>query len=132
MKRRGKRIALGVAAALLVAQLVSAAASFAGQPSPAATRAYDEYLHRAEARMSQDYASNGDFISKAVLAQPNAPADLQAGHALIHCISGCDSSGLAVPDGLIHDWLGVVFIPSASRRALVRSGLRPRSRVLRA
>lgn len=114
MKRSGKRIQTRVALVVLVAQFGCAVASFAGQPSPATTRAYDEYLRRAEARMAEDYRLGGDFISKELLSGPNAAADLRAGRVLIHCVAGCESSGVALPGGLIHDWIGVVFIPGVS------------------
>jgi hypothetical protein len=114
MKRSGKKISIAIAAALFAAQLVLAAASFAAQPSPATTGAYNEYLRRAEATMAEDYRPGGAFISRELVAGPNTTAQLQTGDALIRCVAGCDSSGVAVPEGLIHDWVCVVFIPGAS------------------
>lgn len=113
-KSSRKNFAAAIAMGLLAAQLTFATASFAAQPSPAATRAYNEYLGRAEASMAQDYRPGGALISKELLVPPNAAAQLQAGGVLIQCVAGCASSGVPVPGGLIHDWLGVVFIPGAS------------------
>lgn len=114
MKRDGKRTLARTASSVLAMQFVCAAASLAGQPSPAATRAYNDYLRRAEARMAEDYRPGGNFVSKTLLSARNAPAELKEGGVLIRCVAGCDSSGVAVPGGLIHDWVGVVFIPNVS------------------
>lgn len=103
-----------MAIAVLAAQFACAAAAFAGQPSLATTHAYNEYLQRAEARMGDDYRPGGDFISKELLAEPNATAELNAGRVVIRCVAGCSSSGVSVPGGLIHDWAGVVFVRGAS------------------
>lgn len=114
IKSSRKNFAAPTALALLAAQLTSATVSFAAQPSLAATRAYNDYLRHAEATMAGDYRPGGVFISKELLAQPNAAAQLNAGGVLIQCADGCASSGVPVPGGLIHDWFGVVFIPGAS------------------
>lgn len=114
MKWGLKRFLTHVAATVWVAQLASAAAAYAGQPSPAAMRAYNDYLHHAEARMAEDYLPSGNFLSKELLSGPNATAELKAGDAVVRCVAGCGSSGVVIPGGLIHDWIGVVFIPDAS------------------
>jgi hypothetical protein len=119
MRRQTKFHLVALAAAGLAAQLASAAAARGAQPSPAATRAYNEYLGAAEARMEQDYRPGGAFISEELLSEPNAAAQLKAGHVLIRCVAGCDSSGVPIPGGLIHDWIGVVFIPRASLREVL-------------
>lgn len=102
------------AAGVLAAQLGFPARAQAAQPSAATTRAYDEYLRKAEEQMEQDYRPKGAFISQELLAQPSAVGKLKAGQVLIRCVAGCDSSGAPVPGGLVHDWIGVVFIPGAS------------------
>lgn len=112
MKRRAKLNRAALAAVLFAAQFPSRAA--AAQPSSATTRAYNDYLRIAESRMAQDYRVGGAFIPEEQLSEPNAGTEPRAGHVLIRCVAGCDSSGVAVPDGLIHDWLGVVFVPGAS------------------
>lgn len=119
MKRTAKRIRTRVAIAVVLGPFACAAAWFAGQPSTATTRLYDNYLHSAETRMAEDYRPGGDFISTALLAAPNALAKLKAGRALIRCVAGCDSSGVAVSGGLIHDWIGAVFIPDVSLRQVL-------------
>lgn len=116
MKRRGKKVLIAIAAAFFAAQFVAAKSSLAAQPSPATTRAYNEYLRRAQESMAEDYSPGTAFISKELLAGPNASAELSAGRVLIRCVAGRDSSGLPVRGGLIHDWLGVVFIPGVSLR----------------
>lgn len=91
MKWGLKRFLTHVAATVWVAQLASAAAAYAGQPSPAAMRAYNDYLHHAEARMAEDYLPSGNFLSKELLSGPNATAELKAGDAVVRCVAGCGS-----------------------------------------
>lgn len=112
MNHGRKRIPIAVA--VLVAPLACAPASYAAQPSAATTQAYNDYLRQAESRMLDDYRPGGAFLSADLLKQANAPAQLAAGRVLIRCVAGCDSSGVHVPGGLIHDWEGVVFIPGVS------------------
>lgn len=112
MKRRAKRNLVALAAVVFAAQFAGQAA--AAQASAAATRAYNAYLRDAESRMAEDYLPGGTFLSKDLLSALHASTELNAGHVLIRCMAGCNSSGVAIPDGLIHDWLGVVFVPGAS------------------
>ncbi len=112
MKRRAKLVLVALTTIAFAGEFPCAAA--AARPSTAATRAYNNYLRLAESRMAEDYRAGGVFIAEEVLSEPNAGTELSAGHVLIRCVAGCDSSGVAVPDGLIHDWLGVVFIPGVS------------------
>ena len=115
MNQGGKRISIAVAvAAVFVAPLACAASSFAAQPSAATAQAYNDYLRQAESRMLDDYRPGGALLSGDLLKQANAAAQLAAGRVLIRCVAGCDSSGVHVPGGLIHDWEGIVFVPGVS------------------
>jgi len=47
-------------------------------------------------------------------ARLRANRQLKSGQVLAQCVAGCDSSGVPIPGGLIHDWVGVVFVPGVS------------------
>jgi hypothetical protein len=104
-------------AMILMAQFVCASSAMHAQPSPAALRAYDDYLRAAEARMAADYLPGGAFIANAASALNATGSASQP--VLTRCVAGCDSSGVPVSGGLIHDWLGVVVIPGASLRKVL-------------
>jgi hypothetical protein len=112
MIRIGKLNLASSAAMILAMQLACAGSAPAAQPSSAAARAYEAYLRSAEWRMAEDYGPGGAFIS--LMSQPSASASLAAGGVVMRCVAGCDSSGVSIPGGLIHDWVAAVFIPGAS------------------
>jgi len=68
--------------------------------------------------MNADCKPNGTFlwIDRAwdEIARLRANKQLKSGQVLAQCVGGCDSSGVPIPGGLIHDWVGVVFVPGVS------------------
>jgi hypothetical protein len=103
-----------IAVAIFAVQLACATNAIAAQPSPATIRAYDDYLREAESQMQADYRPGGAFISKRLLVDAKADGELNGGKVVATCVAGCDSSGVRITDGLIHDWVGAVFIPGAT------------------
>ena len=79
--------------------------------------AYEHYVALTEARMTAD-EHNGRFLSIDGFpadAKQKAYADLQKGELYIERTRTTDDGhNIRVPDGLIHHWQGVVFIPGAT------------------
>ncbi|HWG59380.1 MAG TPA: hypothetical protein VN661_10075 [Candidatus Acidoferrales bacterium] len=108
------RLAAAIAMAMACIAIPARPAS-AAQLSSATAHAYDGYIRAAESRMQGDYALQGAFLwpdaHPQSLAQRGA---LAKGQVLITCVAGCDSGGVPVSGGLIHDWLGITFVPGIS------------------
>ena len=100
--------------AIFAAQLACASNAVAAEPSAATVRTYDGYLGKAESQMEVDYRPGGAFISRQLLSNANAGGELKSGRVVATCVAGCNSSGIGIPGGLIHDWVGAVFIPDVS------------------
>ena len=75
---------------------------------PATLAAFDAYMRSAEARLRYD--GQGSFLW--VDAVPERRRLALEGKALAE--PWVAKGEIAVPDGLIHDWVGAVFIPGAT------------------
>jgi hypothetical protein len=112
-KMPGKRLFAAMAAAAL-----SGATLLAAELRPATVKAFDTYVSAAEARPATPFLW--------VDTRPRAErqrllGDLKSGELVIERLrvrpGGRD---LDVPDGLIHHWIGAVFIPNAKAQDAVR------------
>lgn len=102
-------------AATLGILTLAAVPTAAAQLSPATARAYEEYVAQAEAKMQRDYAPGGAFLwTDAHRETPDDRVSLGDGRVLVACVAGCDSSGVEAPGGLVHDWVGIVFVPGVT------------------
>ena len=100
--------------------LVSFAASplSAGGLQPAASAAFDRYAELTQRQFQSQLSAAGPFLWVDSLPQSKrdaAYADLRAGKVVIEKIETLDNSKpIAVPGGMIHHWIGTVFIPGAT------------------
>jgi len=110
----------------LVAGVVAMAAGVnlaAAELRPAAVAAFEHYVAATEARIGDEIADPGRFLYLDTL--PPGPrraqaANLAAGRLVIDRLqSRADGKVIEAPDGLIHHWLGVVFVPGGTIRAAV-------------
>jgi hypothetical protein len=85
--------------------LCSGAALLAADLKPAAIRAFDDYIGRVEARVDQRVKGPAFLWSDEA---PARIARLKQGQILAESRTGTDP--LKVPDGLVHDWIGAVFV----------------------
>jgi hypothetical protein len=81
---------------------------------PDTLQAFDKYVRAAEERLDRQAASPQFLWSDGV---KGATARLRAGEVLAEPWTG--EGDIAVPDGLIHDWVGAVYIPNATLDAVI-------------
>ena len=82
---------------------------------PRTAQAFDEYVRRLESRL--DEQQKGPTFLWADQA-PDRAARLRQGQVLAESVTG--KNAIAVPDGLIHDWIGAIFIPGVSLDQVLR------------
>jgi len=97
-------------AAALVLGVLSASCARAVALKPETVQAFDRYIRETEARLERRLAPGGRFLWVDE-EKPRADRVLQ-GQLAIENRSGSDT--IAVPGGLIHDWIGAVFIPGVT------------------
>ncbi|HSA94391.1 MAG TPA: hypothetical protein VLE48_15365 [Terriglobales bacterium] len=104
-------------AGFLVAVLLSASA-VAVELKPETVRAFDRYIRLAEARIASEVGSDKTFLWMDTLPTDRRSAvyqQLRQGQVVIERMKTLDGGKeIEVPSGLIHHWLGVVFIPGVS------------------
>jgi hypothetical protein len=72
-------------------------------------RRFNEYAAKVESQLEQRWSGNSPFLE--VDANRSELDDVMHGDFAIRSVTGDDP--LAVRDGLIHDWVGTVYIPNA-------------------
>lgn len=77
---------------------------------PTTEKSWDEYVESATQRMEHRLGAGNCFLW--VDESPRRLARVKAGEIVVSPAE--QHSPLAVPSGLIHDWLGAVFIPNVS------------------
>lgn len=96
---------VGLAIVLLLAPVLSSARDV----KPVTLHAWDTYIHKVRMRMEERARGQAPFLS--VDEQRGLTQRLQAGEVLVE--PGEGDSPHPVPYGLIHDWMGTVFLPTA-------------------
>lgn len=106
------------AAAALLALAFTSPPSVAAQLTPETARAFEQYISAKEARSSLDLVANKNFLFIDALPQAQkdqAYAKLRHGQILAQRYDECGSPRCAsISGGLIHDWIGIVFVPGIS------------------
>jgi len=106
------------AAVILVLAGLAPLSSQAKQLKPKTLDAFVQYVHTREAGMNQELASGNNFLWIDSLPQPGrneAYASLKQGQIIAQRIqSGDPDAPISVPGGLIHDWVGLVYIPGVT------------------
>jgi len=110
--------------AIAVAMVVAAAPFLAAAELKSATvAAFDRYVRATEARMSPELQDESRFLHVDGLPEAERRhhgAELAAGRLVIERLqSREDGKEIDVPDGLIHHWVGVIFVPRGTAAAAV-------------
>jgi hypothetical protein len=96
--------------AFTLVTLFSLVSASAATLDPNTSDAWDEYIQSATERMQQRLAAGNSFLW--VDEAPERLARVKAGEVVVAPIGSHIPK--KVPSGLIHDWVGAVFIPNAS------------------
>lgn len=108
---------------LLFALLIASAAlasrpSFAAQLTAGTARAFDEHVATKESQAGRDLVTKHNFLYIDSFSGPQkteAYANLKAGEILVQRDPTCWAPACTdIPSGLIHDWIGIVFVPGVS------------------
>ena len=92
---------------VLILAAVLALPAGAAELEPRTVEAFDHYLRTAEARID---AAAGPFLW--IDQFPDRVRRARAGEVIAEPFTG--KPDLSVPGGLVHDWIGAVFIPGAT------------------
>jgi hypothetical protein len=110
-------VAHWTAAAFLFAFNLTTPAHAADGPSREAALDFDRYAQASEDRNRDELASGKSFLWIDRLPEGERRqnyAALQQGQVVIRAIQGCEPRCATTHGGLIHDWVGTVFIPGVS------------------
>ena len=91
---------------------------------PKTLQAFERYVQATEARIDKELKRPGAFLYGDGLPEPRRSqirAQLQRGEVFMDRLDTLDASGrkITAPDGLIHHWIGVVFIPGVTLRQTI-------------
>jgi hypothetical protein len=82
---------------------------------PHTTEAFDSYVKTVEQQLGQRWDGQSPFLSSD--SSPKDKKQLLQGHLVI--APGASPNPAEVPDGLIHDWVGAVFIPDTTMEKVI-------------
>jgi hypothetical protein len=109
-------------AAVILAGLCTLAGPASGEDlKPKTAEAFDHYVQLTEAQIDSELARREPYLwveSLPADRRAAAEAQLRAGQVVIERLDtqdpGDSGKQIAAPDGLIHHWIGTVFIPGAT------------------
>jgi len=89
-----------------------------GDLLPATNAAFDRYVQQSEARMKDEIDGRVAFLwvdRQTEQQRRDAYGELQRGDIVISRLETRENgASIKIPDGLVHHWIGTVFIPGAS------------------
>ncbi len=96
-----------LAIALVVCPLCS---QFEMKLDPRTTQAFDAYVQTVEQQLTRRWQGEGSFIASGSFSKDKQK--MSRGDLVI--APGNSPNPMEVPDGLVHDWVGAVFIPDTT------------------
>ena len=118
--KAGRRAWRGIAGVMIALCLIAGPAG-ATDLEPRTVATFDRYVAAAESQIDRQLSLGQPYLW--VESLPSAPrataeAELQAGQVVIERLNAMGESGsakpIAIPGGMIHHWIGTVFIPRAT------------------
>jgi hypothetical protein len=97
-------------AAAWILGALSVSGARAVELKPETVQAFDRYIRETEARLQQRLSPDAKFLWAD--EEPQRIAQVRQGQLAVKNRGGQDA--LPVPGGLIHDWIGAVFIPGVT------------------
>jgi hypothetical protein len=100
---------------LLCITALPCAAQFMTSLQPETVQAFEAYVKHVEADLDQRWSGKQPFLS--VDGNPSERAKVLAGDFWIH--PGNPQTPISIHDGLIHDWVGAIFIPHVTMQKVL-------------
>ena len=102
---------------LLLSAILVALPAHSAELKKETSAAFDHYMAATDARVTKEM-KDGPFLYIDALAEPRrsqAYEQLRSGQALLQQVNAQEEGHpIEAPHGLIHDWMGVLFIPRAT------------------
>src|SRR5262249_3908377 len=107
------------ALAIVACAMSTPSSALASDLSPKTVAAFDKYVQAAERRMAKEVQQPDTFLwaDSAAAKKADVVARLRRGEVVVDRLRLDGSTD--VPDGLLHHWIGVVFVPGAHVRDAV-------------
>ena len=108
---------------LIFLAVVNPTATIASELKPRTVKAFEHYEHLTEARERSELSTPGQFL--AIDSLPEAQREewisrLKSGQVYIQTLSTKDNDRkIEIPDGLVHHWLAIGFIPHARLQQVI-------------
>jgi len=83
------------------------------QPKPETLAAFDRYVNQAETQMLHEESSPDSFLGLASLPAVRAQVEKQIRNGKV-LVYRRRSKEAEIPEGLIHDWVGIAFLPNVT------------------
>ena len=117
---KSDRVARKLVTVILALWCVLATPAGAEDLKPKTVEAFDHYVQLTESQIDSETASHGPYLWVERLPEDRraaAEAQLRAGQVVIERLDTLDPDDhgkrSTAPDGMIHHWIGTVFIPGA-------------------
>jgi putative flippase GtrA len=112
----------------------AAAPAEAAQLRPETLQAWNLYVNAAEQRMAREMSSDQGFLASDFQAGAHLQRkEILAGRIPVNTMDSMDSGGksIQVPHGMVHHWLGSIFIPGVTLQEIMCRVQNPDSRATR-
>jgi hypothetical protein len=115
---KAARWARSTAAVLLAVLFALPGTLKAKDLQPQTAQAFDRYIQLTEAQINSELAQSGPYMWVERLPETRraaATAQLRDGQIVVERLDTLDDGKtITVPDGIIHHWIGTVFVPGAT------------------